>query len=150
MKTVEIGTHQVIAPKRADLLEAKKLFITALGQWSLLLFSTGDLVASEEGWETLSKLLALFPIKDSGARVALSDIENDIEAIERLFLSSVSPSPDSVKYGRADKKFSPEPTPELIKNFTSSALLELCCFPLWQVLPQALSYSGISESMAKS
>lgn len=149
MRTVQIGQHEVIAPKRDDLLEAKKLFITALGQWSILLFSTGDLVASD-GWETLSSLLALFPIKDSGARVALSDIESDIEAIERLFLSGVSPSPDSVKYGGVDKRFSPEPTPELIKNFTPPALLELCCFPLWQVLPQALSYSGISESMVES
>jgi hypothetical protein len=144
MRTVQIGQHEVIAPKRDDLLEAKKLFITALGQWSILLFSTGDLVASDEGWDTLSKLLALFPVKDAGTRVSLSEVENDLEAIERLFLSGVSPSPGSVIYENTGGRYSPAPTENIVQNYTSPALLELCCFPLWQVLPQALSASGMT------
>ena len=144
MKTVQIGQHKVIGPSRSDLLEAKKLFITALSQWSLLLFSTGDLVASDDGWETLSKLIALFPVEDAGTRVSLSELEGDIETIERLFLSGVSPSPDSIIYGNEGGKLSPAPTEKIVQNYASPALLELCCFPLWQVLPQALAYSGMT------
>lgn len=146
MKTVDIGNHKVTAPNRSNILPALDLFIEALALWNTNLFSTGTLVASDAGWEILTKLMALFPVEETGAIAPLTDIANDIERIERLFLSGKSPDPECIAYGRDQKTGSlvPTITDKIIQNYSTPLLLELMGYQLWHVLPQSLEMASIS------
>lgn len=153
MKTVSVGEHQVHAPDRKDLPEAKTLFIELIGQWTKLLFSTGDLVASDEGWDRLTKLLALFPISETRAIAPLADIANDLERIERLFLSGKALDPDSFGYGSSEDGglIVPVPTEKMFQNFATPALLDLAGYQLWHVLPEALRQADVgAKKQAKA
>jgi hypothetical protein len=86
-------TIELLPVPRTHLIELRKCFLALHTAWLTATFSTGEVVASAEGWDLMKKIIALLPRKENPAVTGfdLETISNDYSQLQELFFFSETP-----------------------------------------------------------